>query len=227
MDARYDYGLWGLVAFHVILLLYLRPTRRREWRSLGVYAAFIVALYTEMYGFPLTIYLLTAALGRFPFADPFAHASGNLWASLFLDGYGAALFMGLGGMSIVLGLVLLGKGWRAIHKAEGGLVTGGIYGMIRHPQYAGLGLIIVGSLVQWPTLITLLMAPVLLITYYRLARREEQEMLARFGEAYREYARQVSAFFPRWDQHPLAGAPFLEDTVRLWERRSGSRPSGR
>jgi len=232
MDARYDYGFWGLVAFHVILLLFfglsfLRPARRREWRSLGAFAAFVVALYTEMYGFPLTIYLLGTVLGRFPFADPFAHASGNLWASLFLDGYGAALFMGLGGVLIIVGLVLLGKGWQAIHKAEGGLVTGGIYGMIRHPQYAGLGLIIIGSLIQWPTLITLLMAPVLLISYYRLARREEHEMLASFREGYREYARQVPAFFPRWDQHPLAGAPFLGDTVKSWERRRASRPRGR
>lgn len=232
MDARYEYGLWWLVAFHIALFLfftisYLGPRRRREWRSLGAFAAFVVALYTEMYGFPLTIYLLTAALGRFPFADPFTHASGNFWASLFLDGYGAVLFMGLGGVLIVLGLVLLAKGWQAIHKADGGLVTHGIYGVIRHPQYAGLGLIIVGSLVQWPTLITLLMAPVLLITYYHLARREEQEMLARFGEAYQEYARQIPAFFPRWDQQSLAGAPFLEDALRSWNWKSGTRPGGR
>lgn len=232
MDARYDYGLWRLVAFHIALFLffgisYLAPRRRREWRSLGAFAAFVVALYTEMYGFPLTIYLLGTVLGRFPFAEPFAHASGNLWASLFLDGYGAALFMGLGGVAIVFGLVLLGKGWQAIHKAEGGLVTDGINGMIRHPQYAGLGLIIIGSLIQWPTIITLLMAPVLLITYCRLARREEQDMLARFGETYGEYARQVPAFFPRWDRHPLAGAPFLGDTVVLRERGSGNWPRGR
>lgn len=212
----YDYGWWGLVAFHVVLFLffgltYLRPTRRREWRSLGAYAAFIVALYTEMYGFPLTIYLLGAALGRFPFANPFAHASGNLWASLLLGGYGAGFFMGLGGVLIVVGVVLLAKGWRAIHEAEGGQVTGGIYGMIRHPQYAGLGLIIIGSLIQWPTLLTLVMAPILLFTYYRLARREDRELAERFGLSFAGYRRRVPAFVPRW-----------ADAKQAWEGPEGA-----
>jgi len=203
MTEPYDYGLWQLVLFHVALFIifglsFLRPGKGREWRSMGAFVAFVVALYTEMYGFPLTIYLLTAWLGRFPVVAPFAHASGNLWASLVLGGWGAGLFMTLGGLVILLGMIVMGQGWRAIHAARGALVTSGIYGRIRHPQYAGIGLVILGALIQWPTLLTLLMAPVLLASYMRLARREERELEARFGEDYRTYRQQVPGFIPRW-----------------------------
>ena len=121
----YDYGWWPVVALHVGLVLtfvlsYLRPARPREWRSFGVLGAFFVALYTEMYGFPLTIYLLTALLGRTPFPDPFAHNSGNLIASLLgLGEQWAGLFMLLGGIIMVLALVIVGSSWRRIHGAEG------------------------------------------------------------------------------------------------------------
>jgi protein-S-isoprenylcysteine O-methyltransferase Ste14 len=191
------------VLFHIAIFLFfglsfLRPLRPREWRSMGAFIAFVVALYSEMYGFPLTIYLLTTWLGRFPVAAPFAHASGNLWASLALGGWGAGLFMTLGGLVILLGVIAMGQGWQAIHAARGGLVTSGIYGRVRHPQYVGIGLVILGALIQWPTLLTLLMAPVLLASYMRLARHEERGLEARFGEAYRVYQEQVPGFMPPW-----------------------------
>ena len=206
MNEPYEYGLWHLVLFHVAIFMFfglgfLRPSRRREWRSMGAFAAFVVALYTEMYGFPLTIYLLTTWLGRFPVAAPFAHASGNLWASLALGGRGAGLFMALGGLVILLGVLVMAQGWHAIHAARGGLVTGGIYAKVRHPQYAGIGLVILGALIQWPTLLTLMMAPVLLLSYVRLARWEEREVEARFGGDYRAYRKQVPGCIPWWRPH--------------------------
>jgi protein-S-isoprenylcysteine O-methyltransferase Ste14 len=200
----YDYGWWPLVALHVGLVLafvlgYLRPARPREWRSFGVVGAFFVALYTEMYGFPLTIYLLTTLLGRAPFPDPFAHNSGNLIASLLGLGEGwAGFFMLLGGIIMVLAVVIVAASWRRIHDADGKeLVTDGPYAVVRHPQYTGLILGILGALVQWPTLLTLIMAPILVFTYYRLARREERELEKRFGDEYAAYRARTPMLLPR------------------------------
>ena len=201
---RYDYGLWLMVAVNaaillVFLLSFLRPTRRREWRSFGVVAAFLVALFTEMYGFPLTIYLLAAAFGRDPFPDPFAHESGNVIASLLGIEQWSWAFMLAGGVLIAAGLFIVSAGWRRIHAAQrtGELVTDGPYEVVRHPQYVGLLVMIVGALVQWPTLVTVVMAPILAVTYVRLARREEAAMRERFGDAYDDYARRTPAFLPK------------------------------
>jgi protein-S-isoprenylcysteine O-methyltransferase Ste14 len=197
----YESGFWGLAAIHIGWLMMfalplLRPIRRREWRPLGVFGGFVVALYAEMYGFPLTIYALTALLGRLPVPEPFAHASGNLWATLVLGPRAAGPLMLLGGLLILAGVIVLSAAWRTLYMAQGNLVTRGPYAVVRHPQYSALFLVIVGALVQWPTIPTLLMAPILVVAYVRLAWREEAEMEARFGAAYRRYRRQVHGFVP-------------------------------
>lgn len=208
----YDYGLWPMVAVNVGLglvfaLSYFRPARPREWRSLGVLAAFVVALFTEMYGFPLTIYLLTALLGRAPFPDPFAHTSGNLTASLLgLGDDGARLFMLLGGIMMGLTFLIVATAWRKVHAAGGRLVTDGPYTIVRHPQYSGLMLGVLGALVQWPTLPTLVMAPILILTYYRLARREEAELERQFGKRYVTYRARTPMLLPWWPAKRKQGA---------------------
>jgi len=203
-DVPFGYGFWSLVAvnaalFIIFALSFLAPIKRREWRSFGLFSAFVIALFTEMYGFPLTIYILTAILGsRYPALNPFSHAAGHLWITLL--GGGAAMSVAIHLISnglMLAGLIVMGIGWRRIHKATGALVTDGIYAWVRHPQYSGLFLITTGMLVQWPTVVTVITWPVLIAVYYRLARREEREAEAAFGEAYTRYKASVPMFIPR------------------------------
>ncbi len=203
-EIPFGYGFWSLVVlnaaiFILFALSFLAPLRRREWRSFGVFSAFVVALFTEMYGFPLTIYALTAVLGsRYPALNPFSHASGHLWITLLGGGAWMSAVIHLVSNGFMLaGLLLMGAGWRRIHRARGELVTDGVYAWVRHPQYAGLFLITVGMLVQWPTIITALTWPLLMVVYYRLARREEREAEVLFGEAYTRYKESVTMFIPR------------------------------
>lgn len=186
------------------MLSFLAPVKRREWRSFGVFSAFVIALFTEMYGFPLTIYLLTAVLGsRYPALNPFSHASGHLWITFLGGGAWMSVLIHLVSNGLMLGgLLLMGAGWRQIHRATGALVTDGVYAWVRHPQYAGLFLITVGMLIQWPTIVTGATWPVLLAVYSRLARREEREAEARYGEAYRAYRARVPMLVPRLRSAP-------------------------
>ncbi|MBI1963837.1 MAG: isoprenylcysteine carboxylmethyltransferase family protein [Candidatus Rokubacteria bacterium] len=200
----WGYGFWSLVVvnaaiFVLLALSYLAPVKRREWRSFGVFVGFVVALFTEMYGFPLTIYVLTAVLGnRYPALNPFSHASGHLWLTLLGGGAWMSAVIHLVSNGLMLaGLLLIGAGWRRIHGAHGALVTDGVYARMRHPQYAGLFLITIGMLIQWPTIVTVATWPLLILVYYRLARREEREAERQFGDGYREYRARVPMFVPR------------------------------
>jgi len=200
------YGLWPLVVINVAVFIifafsFARPRTSRDWRSFGAFAAFIVALFTEMYGFPLTIYLLSGWLGsRFPGLDLFSHDAGHIWSTL-LGWKGDPHFSPFHLLSYLLiggGFILLSAAWDVLYKAQRDhrLATSGPYASIRHPQYVGFGLIMLGFLFQWPTLLTALMFPILITMYVRLARREEREALADFGGDYADYASTTPAFFP-------------------------------
>ena len=201
------YGLWPLVILNVAIFglfafSFFHPHSARDWRSFGAFTAFLVALFTEMYGFPLTIYLLSGWLGsRFPGLNLLSHDAGHLWSTL-LGWKGDPHFSPFHLLSYVFiggGFLLISAAWDVLYKAqrEHRLATTGPYAFIRHPQYAGFLVIMVGFLLQWPTLITLIMFPILAITYMRLAHREEQEALAEFGSDYANYAAATPAFFPR------------------------------
>lgn len=199
----FAYGLWGIVVINVALfvffiLSFIKPMKKREWRSMRVTIAFFVALFTEMYGFPLTIYLLTGFLGdKYPAVDPFTHANGHLWA-VFLggDSFVFTLVSLSSNLMAFVGFWIMWKGWKLVHGAEGELVTEGPYSYVRHPQYSGLFLVVTAMLVQWPTFLTVLMFPVLSFMYYRLSIREESDMIKAFGEAYGRYRDKTPMFVP-------------------------------
>ncbi|HUG98113.1 MAG TPA: isoprenylcysteine carboxylmethyltransferase family protein [Gammaproteobacteria bacterium] len=202
------YGLWLLVfvnsaIFILFAFSFFKPRTSRDWRSFGAFSAFVVALFTEMYGFPLTIFILSGWLQtRFPQIDWLSHDAGHLlemllgWeANPHFGPFHVLSFILIGG-----GFWLLASAWPVLYEAQrrGALATSGPYARVRHPQYVGFALVMLGFIFQWPTLLTLAMFPVLIWMYARLARREEREALAEFGDAYQRYAEAVPAFIPRW-----------------------------
>ncbi|MDZ4087462.1 MAG: isoprenylcysteine carboxylmethyltransferase family protein [Tabrizicola sp.] len=200
------YGLWLLAfvnaaVFIIFALSFTKPQTPRDWRSFSAFSAFLVALFAEMYGFPLTIYLLSGWLqSSFPGTDWFSHDAGHLPEMLF--GWKANPHFGpfhlLSFVLIGAGFWLLSVAWPVLYAAQraGRLATTGPYARIRHPQYVGFVLILTGFLVQWPTILTLAMYPVLIWMYLRLSRSEEAEARARFGAEYDAWARRVPAYLP-------------------------------
>ncbi len=201
------YGHWQVVAVNSLIFLifvfsFFRPSTRRDWRTFGSFSAFIIALFTEMYGFPLTVYLLSGWLSsRFPEVDWFSHDAGHLLQTVL--GWQDFVHFGplhlLSEVFILGGLVLLVLSWRVLFRARGKyeLAVTGPYARMRHPQYGAFIVIMFGFLVQWPTLPTLIMFPILVWTYMRLARREETRAVSEFGEKYIRYAENTPRFFPR------------------------------
>jgi protein-S-isoprenylcysteine O-methyltransferase Ste14 len=201
------YGLWLMVilnsaVFILFALSFARPQSSRDWRSFGAFSAFIVALFVEMYGFPLTLYLLAGWLqAKYPGLDLLSHDAGHLWFTL-AGASGDPHFGALHIASYVLlgfGFYLLSASWAVLYRAqkENELATTGPYERIRHPQYVAFVLILFGFLLQWPTLLTLLMFPVLVMMYVRLAITEERQMHENYGVAWDSYAARTPRFIPR------------------------------
>jgi protein-S-isoprenylcysteine O-methyltransferase Ste14 len=216
------YGLWTLVfinsaVFIAFAFSFFHPNTKRDWRTFGTFSAFIVALFVEMYGFPLTIYLLAGWLGRrFPGMNLMSHDAGHLWYDLL--GFKGNPHLNpvhiASNVFIFGGFVLLANAWRVLFQAQQNktLAIGGAYARIRHPQYVAFILIMFGFLLQWPTIPTLLMFPILWVTYVRLAHKEEREVEAEFGDTWRAYA----AVTPRWI--PSTGASHTKTPARRHAR---------
>lgn len=200
------FNFW-LVAIYVVLLsifLYgvLRPRKQKEWKSAGVAQAWVIGLYAEMYGVPLTAYWVMNWLGRNQ-ADAEVHFNGHLWPLLFQFHPAtielAQFWFTLVGQGFVLvGALLAIVGWRQIYAAVNRkeMARNGLYRYIRHPQYTGFFLFLLGSMINWPTAITMLTLPILWFVYLRLARAEEQDAIMTFGESYRRYMSQTGRFVP-------------------------------
>ncbi len=200
------YGLWSLVllnsaVFIIFAFSFFKPHTKRDWRSFGAFSAFLIALFTEMYGYPLTIYLLSGWLqSRYPGIEWLSHDAGHLPEMLFgwqanphFGPFHLLSFIFIGG-----GFLMISVAWRVLYDAQRHhrLATTGLYARIRHPQYVGFILILLGFLLQWPTLLTLSMFPIMVGMYLHLARQEEREALTQFGETYADYARRTPGFIP-------------------------------
>jgi protein-S-isoprenylcysteine O-methyltransferase Ste14 len=211
------YGLWTLVVINSAVFIlfaytFFKPQTKRDWRSFGAFSAFLVALFTEMYGFPLTIYLLSGWLqSRYPNVDWFSHDAGDLLEMMFgwkanphAGPFHILSFVFIGG-----GFVLISAAWGELYEAQRAhrLATTGFYSYVRHPQYVGFILVMFGFLLQWPTILTLAMFPVLVYMYVRLARTEERDARREFGEAYDRYAASTPGWFPRLGSTKLTGHP--------------------
>lgn len=215
-DTLVHYGQWWAVALFVaifsVFLAFIPFYQKSQRRPSGTFFAFVLAFAFEMFGVPFSMYVVTWIFG-------FTLPTGILWGHTLRTyiGDSAADF------AILLSLVSLGMvifGWREIHKqywsrekGEGKLVTTGIYRYVRHPQYTGFLLVTLGMLVEWATIPLLIMWPILVVLYYRLARREEAEMEKEFGNQYIEYKKKTSMFvpLPRLGQSSWSGIRTIED----------------
>ena len=206
-EATTAYGLWSLVIVNSAIFIFFaytffKPQTPRDWRSFSAFSAFLVALFAEMYGFPLTIYFLSGWLqSRFPDVDWFSHDAGHLLEMMFgwkanphAGPFHILSFVFVGG-----GFILISAAWKVLYDAQQSrsLATTGPYGYVRHPQYVGFIMVMCGFLLQWPTILTLAMFPVLTMMYVKLAWAEEQDARAAFGEAYARYAAKVPGFIPK------------------------------
>lgn len=185
---RANFGQSGLIVLNILMVLaflalfpFRRPTKN-VWKSQGAFIAFVIALMTEMFGIPLLIFLLSPIVEVPQIAGRWFRAVGH-WPALV--GTAVSLF----------GLALIALGWLKIHRATG-LVTTGLYRAMRHPQYTGIFLFTFGWVLHWPSVLTLVLWPVLLAAYAWLARYEERQALEEFGEAYAEYAARTARFIP-------------------------------
>lgn len=225
MESGAAYGLWPLVIFNTVLfavfaISFFHPSTRRDWRAMGGFTAFLVALFTEMYGVPLTVYLLSGWLGSKIPALSATHAGGHLFNDLigWKGDPHLSPFHLLSYVFIGAGFWLVAAAWRVLYEAakSGTLATTGPYKWVRHPQYDGLLLVMIGFLLQWPTLPTLVMFPVLVFFYMRLARAEEREVAVQFGQTWAEYRARTPGFVPRRPQPPTDSGP--QDTGKGGKR---------
>ncbi len=207
MDAVWGhFGQWWAVVLWIVLsglfLLFTPFYKKSQRKPASVYLAFIVALALEMFGVPLSMYLLAGVLGHYL-------PDGILW------GHTLQPWIGLWGTNIAMIMYLVAAiliiwGWRTIYRdywskeeGKGKLVTRGIYAYIRHPQYTGFLLVTLGMIFEWATLPLLIMWPLLALLYYRLARKEETDMEHEFDAAYVEYKQRTGMFLPRLRRPPV------------------------
>ncbi len=167
-------GQWWFAAVNIILfmgLLLFLGRKNINWKTHGVFSAFIISLFVEMYGAPLALYFLSEKLGQ-PVSSPPHEVLFNI--NFLGINLGFDLWMTFGAVIMILGMAIIALGWYQLWKSKDSLVTTGFYKYSRHPQYVGFLYTVWGWLIAWPTITTLLFAPVLTVAYLNAAKKEER-----------------------------------------------------
>ena len=185
---------WHIVVLNVVvflgLLIPLSFRRKANWKEYGLVGAFFVSLFVEMYGLPLTVGL--ASNYFFPGSQQAVQLQGTAFNFLGV-GFLMTSAMAYGLLLMAAGAILIGLGWKQLYRSKSkGVVSTGLYSYSRHPQYLGFMMVVIGWLVGWPTILTILFAPVLVYKYVRVSRTEEKELQAELP-GYRSY-KEATAF---------------------------------
>jgi len=186
---------WLLVILNIVLFLsFLLPLsfrRKINWKEYGLITAFFVSLFVEMYGIPLTVFFASEYIS----GSSASETPNSIFNFEFL-GVDISMSHGMvyGTVLMLIGMALILIGWVTLYKnlQEDEIVTKGIYVHSRHPQYLGFILIVVGWLAGWPTILTVIFAPILIFMYIRVSKKEEEELAG--IEAYEEYRKEVPFF---------------------------------
>lgn len=184
VKGEYWFALLNIL-FFLAFLIPLSYRRKADWREKGLVTAFFTSMFIEMYGISFTLLFAAKYLGGSQMPQT-AYKTSLLGVGLSLThamSYALVLMLA-GGLLVVAGWVTLYRKMR-----EGGIVTTGVYGISRHPQYLGFILIIYGWWIGWPTILTTAFAPILIIQYLKLTKKEEKEM-GKDGE-YAKYLRET------------------------------------
>lgn len=183
---------WHIVLINILIFIsFLIPLsfrRKINWKEYGLVSAFFISLFVEMYGIPLTIMFASKSIN-----SPNVGFANVVYEFEFL---GARIAMDMAmlyaSVLIVIGTIFIIVGWvtlyRKIKKEE--LVTTGIYSYSRHPQYFGFILIIIGWLVGWPTILTVIFSLILIYKYVKVCKVEEKEL--EHIKKYQKYKNDVS-----------------------------------
>lgn len=189
------FGVLFFTVLYGVVLLFIPFYRKMDKKPAGTYLAFVIAFAIEMHGIPFSMYVISWIIGK-------NLPEGVLWGHTFISSIGFwGMYINIGCAIVALSLIL--NGWYNIYKkywskdkGTGSLVKAGVYRYIRHPQYTGLLLLSFGMMAEWATLPMLILFPVIVVMYVRLAKREEKDMLKEFGDQYAEYMKATKMFIP-------------------------------